>query len=70
MKTITIIGCCVSDMINSAMITEYWTPQSSHRNTFFPMYLVKGITCSMYMYFQVEQLLVRVATRCSLTASL
>ena len=27
-------------MIKSAMITEYWTPQSSHRDTFFSIYLV------------------------------
>ena len=27
-------------MIKSAMITECWTPQSSHRDTFFSIYLV------------------------------
>ena len=40
MKIITIVGC-VSDMIKSAMITEWWKPQSSHEDTFF----------SIYMYF-------------------
>ena len=40
MKIITITGCCVSGMIKSAMITECWTPQSSHRDTFFSIYLV------------------------------
>ena len=27
-------------MIKLAMITECWTPQSSHRDTFFSIYLV------------------------------
>ena len=27
-------------MIKLAMITECWTPQSSHRDTFFSTYLV------------------------------
>ena len=40
MKIITIIGCCVSGMIKSAMITECWTPQSNHRDTFFSIYHV------------------------------
>ena len=39
MKIITIIGCCVSGLIKSAEITEYWTP-SNHRDTFFSIYLV------------------------------
>ena len=34
---ITIIVCSVSE---SAMITECWTPQSNHRDTFFSIYLV------------------------------
>ena len=35
-------------MINSAMITECWTPQSSHRDTFFSIYLVKSILPSIH----------------------
>ena len=31
-------------MINSAMITECWTPQSSHRDTFFSIYLVVPVS--------------------------
>ena len=31
---------CVSGIIKLAMITECWTPQSSHRDTFFSIYLV------------------------------
>ena len=30
-------------MIKLAMITECWTPQSSHRDTFFSIYLVSVI---------------------------
>ena len=40
----TIIGCCVSGMIKSAMITECWTPQTSHRDTVFSIYLVSTAT--------------------------
>ena len=36
---ITIIGCCVSYMIKLPMITECWTTQSNHRDTFFSIYL-------------------------------
>ena len=36
----TIIGCCVSGTRKSAMITECWTPQSNHRDTFFSIYRV------------------------------
>ena len=39
MKT---ISCYVSGMMKSAMITECWTPQSNHRDTVFPIYIVFG----------------------------
>ena len=37
-------------MIKSAMITEYWTPQSNHRDTFFSIYLVSFV----YQYLNVN----------------
>ena len=40
-NNITIIGCCVSDMRKSAIITECWTPQSNRRDTLFSIYFVR-----------------------------
>ena len=40
-------------MINSAMITECWTPQSSHRDTFFSIYLV----INMYLLTNIINML-------------
>ena len=39
-KIIPIIGCCVSDMRKSAMITEIWTLQTNHRDNLFPYILL------------------------------
>ena len=51
MQIITIIGCCVSGIIKSAMITECWTLQSSHRDTFFSIYLVNVIFHPQYVMY-------------------
>ena len=62
------MGCCVSDMIKSAMIIECWKPQSNHRDTFFSIYLVNlsvdlktlmGV-CGDYHYLVLSLFLINV----------
>ena len=47
-------NCCVSSIRKSAMITEYWTPQSNRRDTFFltiTITLKHVILTIMYYYY-------------------
>ena len=49
------IGCCVSE---SAMITECWTPQSNHRDTFFFIHVYHVILYILYMYVYTSEFLI------------